>query len=261
MKEELCQAFCNSISVRSVPTGLAISTTVASIDGDPIGFYIVGPMEDGRYKIEDSGLVVPALYAAGADLENETRKQAFDVLLSENSASYDHESMEIVSEPMVKADVPGAALRFVSLLLHVSDLSLMAHDKAASTFKNDATVRLRERLPENAIIQEGGSLSDESPDWEPDLVIRADSREPVALFLVQTDHRALEAMLLKADIDKANARGRVVALLENVGSITKKIRVHAANRLDVVPIFSGDEATAINRIATEALGRRRGVLH
>ena len=86
MKEELCQAFCNSISVRSVPTGLAISTTVASIDGDPIGFYIVGPMEDGRYKIEDSGLVVPALYAAGADLENETRKQAFDVLLSENSA-------------------------------------------------------------------------------------------------------------------------------------------------------------------------------
>lgn len=260
MKQEICKAFCNSITVRDVPAGLALSTTVASINGDPIGLYVVGPLDDGRYRLEDSGLIMPSLFAMGADIENETRRQAFDEMLAEYNASFDEDTMEIVSDPLVMSDVPAAAIRFVSLLLRVSDLALMAHDKAASTFKNDARSRLIARIAQSADIQEGGALSDDLAEWEPDLVIRAPDREPVALFLVQTDHRAMEAMLLKADVDRANSPGSVVALLERENSISKKTRIRAHNRLDAVPIFDGDEASAINRIATEALGRR-GVLH
>ncbi len=260
MKDDICKAFCDTVSVREVSAGLALSTTVASIDGDPIGLYVIGPLEDGRYRLEDSGLIVPALTSAGADLENETRRQAFEDILSEYRASFDEDTMEIVSEPLVMSDVPGAAIRFISLLLRVSDLAMMAQEKAASTFKNDATTRLLERVANEAEVQEGGTLSDTLSDWEPDLVIRTTSREPVALFLVQTDHRALEAMLLKADVDRTSAPGSVVALLERENSISKKTRVRAHNRLDAVPIYDGDQTSAINRIATQALGRR-GVYH
>lgn len=75
MKERICKAFCDTVSTRKVPAGLAVSTSVASINGDPIGFYIVGPLEDGRYRLEDSGLLMPYLQAVGSDLENQTRRE------------------------------------------------------------------------------------------------------------------------------------------------------------------------------------------
>jgi hypothetical protein len=61
MKEELCKEFCNQIQVRQVPSGLAVGTSFIGPDGDPIGFYVVGPDDSGRFRIEDSGATVPIL--------------------------------------------------------------------------------------------------------------------------------------------------------------------------------------------------------
>lgn len=259
MKDRICKAFCDTVAIHDVPVGLAVSTTVASINGDPVGFYIVGPLDDGRYRLEDSGLLVPYLHAAGADFDNQTRREAFDELLAQHHAAFDEDIMEIVTEPMVQADVPSGALRFVSLLLRVSDLVLMAQEKAASTFKDDAAHRIKERLAGQARIREGEPLSASLSDWEPDLVIEAEPRDPVAVFLIQTEYRILEALLLHSEAINAGAAAKVVALLERESSISQKTRIRAHNRLDVVPIYEGDEQSAINRIAVEAVGRGRAL--
>ncbi len=260
MKERICKAFCDTVSTRKVPAGLAVSTSVASINGDPIGFYIVGPLADGRYRLEDSGLLIPYLQAVGSDLDNQTRRETFEALLYEHHAAFDSESLEIVSEPMIESEIPGAALRFVSLLLRVSDLAFMAQDKVASTFKGDAANRIKESIGGRALIREGEPLSGPLSDWEPDLVIEAEGRDVVAVFLVQTEHRILEAMLLHSDALKAFEPARVVALLEKESSISQKTRIKALNRLDAMAVFESDEQSAINRIATEAVGRRQ-MLH
>ena len=263
MKEEICRAFCDSISVRTVPAGLALSTTTASINGDPIGFYAIGPLDDGRYRLEDSGQIVPFLYAVGADLENEMRRETFDAILAEGSSVLDTETLEIVSEPILQSDLPSAAVRFVSLLLRVGELANLTQERVANTFKHDATNRVAERLAKIASdvkVRTDGSLSESLADWEPDLVIETEDRSPVALFLIQTDHRALEARLLQADADRNSVPVSVVGLLERESSVGRKTKVRLNNRLDAVPIFGGDEESAINRVAIEALGRQK-VLH
>lgn len=262
MKDQICKAFCDSVSIKSVPAGLAISTNVASIDGDPIGFYAVGPLQDGRYRLEDSGLLIPHLHAAGADFDNNTRRETFEDLLRSESATWDSDTLEIVSEPMTKNEIPGAAIRFVSLLLRVSDMIFMAQDKAASTFKDDASALINERLEGKAIIREGEPISSNLSDWVPDLVIDVDKRESVGVFLVQTDNRILEAMILHAEAVRTSSDAKIVALLEREASVTAKTRVKALNRLDSLMVFDGDEGGAIDKVATLAIGRNtQAVLH
>lgn len=260
MKHEICKAFCDSITVREVPAGIALSTTVASINGDPIGFYAI-EMPDGRFRLEDSGLIIPYLYAVGADLENDARREMFEEILNENNAIFDDETLEISSQPVFRDDLPNAAVGFVSLLLRVSDLSVLSQEKVASTFKMDATMRLKERLAGQATLREAEPVSATLAEWEPDVVIEAPSREPVAVFLVQTDHRALEALLLQADAEKLHSPLSVIALLERDTSVSKKTRVKVANRLEAAPIFDGGEMDAIDRIARSALGKYAQALH
>ena len=257
--QQLCEAFCDSISVRTVPAGLAISTTVASIDGDPIGFYVRGPMQDGRYRIEDSGLLIPRLHALGADFENETRRDTFYGLLNEYGASYDEDSFELVSEAVIKSEVPGASLRFVTLLLRVGDLEFMAQEKAASTFKHDAAAQIKRLIGQRATIRESEPVSTDLSDWEPDMVLEAQGRDPVGVFFVQTDTRILEAMLLHTESLQKGIPASVVALLEKENSVSRKSGLKARNRLDAVPVYEGDESVAIGRVIREAVGREQYV--
>lgn len=254
MKEKICEVFCDSVSVRQVPAGLALSTTVASVNGDPIGFYAVGPLSDGRYRLEDSGQLVPFLYAVGADLDNEARRQIFEDILDEHSATFDEETLEIISEPIPESEVPGASLKFVSLLLRLSDLAYLARERVASTFKHDATSRLKENLGGKANFREDDPFFDTPLDWEPDMVIEAPDRNPVALFLTQTDHRVMEAMLLHADARAQTVNVTVAALLEREGAVSRRTRIRAINRLDCIAIYDGDEQGAIEHIASAVLG-------
>ena len=73
MIKELCDAFCDALTVRRVPCGLAVTTPFVSQDADPIGFYIVeSAAERGKFRLEDDGTQVPLLEASGIDLMRET---------------------------------------------------------------------------------------------------------------------------------------------------------------------------------------------
>ena len=255
MKEELCQAFCGELSIRTVPAGFAISTAFDNVYGDPLGFYVVGPDHSGKYRIEDDGASVAFIEATGADLKSKTRAEAFNELLSEYGIIYDEESGELITEPLIENQIPKQAIRFIAFLLRVQDMVLMAAERAASTFREDAMRVIEEKLGSQTTITENEAVNEALSDFPADVVIRAKNRDPVAVFFGLSDQKVTEAILLHmAATYEAKTPCSVVALLEKERSISQKTMQRAVNRLAATPIFRGDEGHSIDRIAREALG-------
>lgn len=258
MKEELCKEFCNQIQVHAVPAGFAVGTEFMGLDGDPIGFYIVGPNSQGQFRIEDNGSTVLILESSGADLELESRAELFGELLSEYHATYDDERGELKTDALPARDVPKAALRFVALLLRLQDMMLLVRERVENTFRQEAMRDLRAAIGTRAEIAEDDVIDDELSEFKADVVIRARDAYPVAVFFVMSDAKLYEAMLLQSEADnKAHIPCKVVALMERgEDSVSKRVFNQAMNRL--VPLrYRGNQQDAMARIVREAETSRR----
>lgn len=254
MKEQLCKAFCDSISVRDVPSGLAVSTGFAFPDGDKIGFYLSNGA-DGGFAIRDSGLVFPTLEASGLDLKNDHRADAFASLMREYGVVLDDEDREFGILDVAEENLPAAALRFVSFLLRVGDLLRLAEDRVASTFRHDVEIMLRTQIGDRAVIVENSPLTPELSDFSPDFTITAPDRRPVGIFLGTSDSRVLQALYMQMRAEhETHVPVSIVALLEREKVVSAQVRQQATNRLSAVTHFRGDEAGAIARIAKEVSG-------
>ena len=247
MKEELCRAFCNEITVRSVPAGLAISTAFRRSDGDAIGFYVIRhPQRAGLARLEDDGQTRPHLEATGVDFETQTRAKAFATILAEYGAEYDEDEAIIHTPEMPEHELPRAAIRFVALLLRLADFQLLTQEHIESTFKEDATKRIKQTVGDRAVILENVPISDSLAEVIPDLVVTAPKRTPVAIFLSQSAMRVQDAIFLQmAALYEAKVPLSVVALLETEGTLTSHMHRRARNRLSAVTTWEGDQVAAI----------------
>lgn len=258
MKDELCRAFCNEITVKEVPAGLAVSTPFRRSDGDAISFYVVCDAAlPGFARLEDDGQTIPYLEACGVDFETQTRVKALDALLKEYSAELDEAEALIHTPNMREAELPRAALRFVALLLRLSDFLLLREEHVESTFKEDAAKRIRDSIGDRATIERDHLVSDRLTEIVPDLVIRAEKRDPVAVFFAQSAPRVYDAIILQmAALYEAKQPLSVIALLEAESSVSREMVKRASNRLSAVTFWNGDEISAIQRIEREVVGAR-----
>ena len=261
MKDLLCKAFCDQISIRQVPAGLAVSTAFTLSSGEPLGFYVVGPDPSGRYRLEDDGTTLPMIEAAGIDLDTQTRSEALAELFAEYGAVHNAETGEISTPPLPEGQIPGKALLFSALLLRLQDIALLTPERVANTFREDAIKAIKAALEDRATIYE-----DQAPasgiEFPADLLIEAPNRPPVAVFLAMSEQRVLEAVAVHMSvIYEAKVDCSVIALLDKDTTISRRVRRHASNRLTAMPIFSGDEAAAAQRIAQEVLGRAARTVH
>ena len=258
MKDELCKAFCDDLTVRDVPDGLAVGTGFLREDGDAIGFYVVRHASSlGLYRLEDDGATVSYLEACGVDFTTDTRARAFNELLAEYGAGYDLEEATIHSAFLTEQDLPKAAIKFVALMLRVPDFLLLTQERVASTFRDDAVKHIKSRLSTRARIVENEPVSPTLTEVTPDMVLTAQGRTPVALFFGTSAQRVNDAVFLQmAAMYEAEMELSVVALLESDTAITQELRRRASNRLGVVPVYRGDETAAIGRIEREVLGDR-----
>ena len=256
MKEALCKAFCGDLTLTDVPVGYAVNTTFRRDDGDSVGFYIVrDERRPGVFRIEDDGTTIPSLEAAGVEFSTDARSEAFAALLDSHQVEFNEEEMLLHTMPMREADLPAAAMRFVSLMLRMSDFLLLTRDKVASTFKEDAAQLIKERLGDRAEIVEAEAISPSLQDTIPDMVLRAPNRRPVALFFGTSEKRVYEAILLQMQaLYEAHEDIAVVALLETDTVLNRDLRRRASNRLEALPTFRGDEIEAIHRVTREVLG-------
>lgn len=256
MKEALCQAFCGDLKLTDVPVGYAVTTTFRRDDGDSVAFFIVrDKIRAGTYRIEDDGTTIPFLEASGVDFSTDTRSDALSSLLNGHGVEFDEDEMLLHTANMSEADLPKAAMRFLSFMLRINDFLLLTKDRVTSTFKEDAAALIIKKMDGRAIVQQDTAVSPSLSDTIPDMVIRAVGRAPVAVFFGSSAQRVNDAVFLQMQaLYEIHEDVHVIALLERENVIPHDLRRRAANRLAALPIYRGDEPTAINRIEREALG-------
>jgi hypothetical protein len=262
MKNEICKAFCDEIRITEVPAGLAISTAFRRSDGDAIGFYVIrNPLMPGLAHLEDDGTTIPYLVAAGVDFDTQTRSKAFGAILEEYGAQFDEDEALIRTPDMPEQELARMSIGFAALLLRLYDFLLLTQDHVESAFKEDAKKRIRDAVGSRAKIVEDEVVSANLSEVKPDLIIRADNRDPVAVFLAQSAQRVNDAIFLQmAALYESQDSLSVIAMLEADTSISTKLRQRASNRLSAVPVFRNDEGQAVQRIVREAIGTA-GMIH
>lgn len=250
----LCKVFCDELLVRKVPAGLAVSTGYDWL-GEPLGFYVVGPNHAGLYRIEDDGKTMPMIEASVSNLDTPTRADALESMLSECGAYYEEDKGELATTFLREEQVPRAAMSFIGLLLRLQDLVLLTPERAASTFREDASKSIREAIGDRASISENESISPNA-EFPADMIIRATGQTPVAIYLAMSEQRVLEAVVAQlSTLYESQIACSVIALLEKPTSISGKMLRHAANRLTALPIYEGDNRAAVQRIQREVLGQ------
>lgn len=254
MKIELCEAFCNDITVTEVPAGLAVSTAFKRDDGDRVSFYVV-ETEDGALRLEDDGATIQQLEAAGVDFETDTRRRGLESLLSSINAHFDQTDGTIKTASFPESELSTRALAFVGVMIRMNDFLLLTQEKVASTFKEDAAEAIRAEIGDRAKIREGEAVGPRLSEVTPDMIVEADGRPPVAIFFGNAAGRVHDAIFLhQTAMYEVKQDVSVVALLEQDNSIPPDLRRRASNRLATVPVFRQDEGAAVARITREALG-------
>lgn len=254
MKEILCEAFCNDVTVTAVPAGFAVGTAFRRDDGDRVSFYIVRG-DNGLLHLEDDGDTLPSLEAAGVDFETETRARALQTLLDGVGGFFDADNAIIRTRPFPEKELAEKAIDFVAVMLRLGDFLLLTPERVASTFKEDASAKIRESIGLRASIRENQPVSPTLSEVTPDMVIEAENRSPVAVFFGNTASRVHDAIFLQmAATHEAKLGLSVVALLEDDHSVNNDLRRRASNRLATVPVYRQDEEAAVRRIQREALG-------
>lgn len=254
IKDDLCKAFCGGLTVQSVPAGYAIGTGHTGMGGDHIGFYVIGPDLDNKYHIQDDGLTISAIEAAGADLGNKSRLASFNELRDQYSVEFDKDDGELKTASVEPSEIGVEALRFMAFLLRVQDLILTSTERTLSTFREEAASLIRSIAGDRASVIESYVVSEKLKDFPADLGIVSDGRPPVALFFGTSELSVMEALLLQSYAEKEHVNCAVITLLETESSVSKKMRQRANNHLAAVPNFRDDEEAACKRIVREAIG-------
>ncbi|HVC54034.1 MAG TPA: DUF1828 domain-containing protein [Stellaceae bacterium] len=267
VEEALCRAFCDGITVSKVPAGLAVSTGFEDASGDRIGFYLVSDKSTGLYRIEDDGALVPTLVATGVNIFKGARAKVFQSLLAQGRIEFDEASSELRTGLLSETEIPAAAMRFVALLMRVASLSSTSPEMVSASFREDAISRIKADLGASFEIKEDEPVDAALAEFEPDLLLTAVGKNPVAVFVAVSDQRIYEAILMQmAANHEAHVSCSVVALMdrENSRLTTRKMRQRARNRLGAAPDFYGEEGVAVHRIAQEAdraFGTYLGPIH
>tara|TARA_R110002110_G_scaffold415748_1_gene654846 strand:+ start:84265 stop:85056 length:792 start_codon:yes stop_codon:yes gene_type:complete len=254
IQQLLCDEFCGALTVRKVPVGYAVGTGYDGPEGDPLGFFVVGPDASGKFRVEDDGLSIALIESHGVDLSSKTRGEAFRSLMDEYNVLFDDDTGELGTEPILESQLANVAMRFVAFLLRVQDLVLLSQERVASTFREDATNLIREKIGSRAEILEEHIINQELGEYAADIAIYAPGRPPVALFFGTSDAHIYEALLLQSYAENKEIPCSVVTMIETQRSISQKAFVRANNHLDAVPIFRGTEDDAIGRLSKEVFG-------
>jgi Domain of unknown function DUF1828 len=253
LKRILCSTFCGGIIVNPVSTGYAISSVFEDNSGDRISFYLT-PSDEG-FQIEDDGSYIAHLIARDIPIDQGTRGQLLEAILSQSDAFVDPDTFEIRTPVFPESEVPRRVVDFLSSMIRVRDLELITREVVRSTFREDAINAMTLALGHAAELNEDESISKEFSDFPADLIIRplpsAPKSKAGAVYFVTATDKLNEALLLKMESERLHRDDfEVIALVEEpeMRLINRKKFQRAQNRALAMPIFREDEDGAMNYI-------------
>ena len=252
MKRDLCEAFCSEMHVERVPAGWAVQTPYRLPDGDPIMFFIMRT-KDGVSRLEDDGATIAGLEMQGASMDAKgSRYEAFRNLLAAHEADFDADEGVIRTADMPDGDIPGAAVKFMALMLRVHDLTLLSTERVMQTWRDDAMADLHKRFDPVATVEENALAVPGRGALQADAVIRQGDAPPVAVVMATSNAKGLQALVLKMELEKYQGQDvAVVLLLERAkdNPLNEPTYALAQSRLDGVHTYRGAELDAMTAIA------------
>ncbi|MCA3446215.1 MAG: DUF1828 domain-containing protein [Rhodobacter sp.] len=254
LQQRICRAFCAEVRVNPFRGGFGVSTPFAdALTGDPIGFYVVGPQPGHTFKIVDDALTVARFESEGATLDSKQRLANFQEVLSIYGGAYNEDSGELAIPDVLDGDLERKALDFMALLLRLQDMTQQTQERTRNSFVEDVARRLDALEVDGLSVESGVPVFPDSKEVIPDFVLRkAGHNKPLALFLARDNEKLWQAMHLQMSAEYEIRRPvAIVVLLESGSTGAQKMRDKAANRIDAVTNWKGDEGAAINRILRE----------
>jgi len=253
----LCRIFCEEITVRPVPDGLAVSTQFADSSGDRITFYAV--QSDGGWRLEDDGDYLANLVARDVPFSEGMRLALFNGILDDGGAYWDEQTLVIKTPVFADSEFKARVIPFLSALIRVRDLELLNRENVRSTFREDVIRKVQECYGDQVEIDEGGAVVPDFSEFPADLVLRPRSPEarPAAIYLVTSNDKLNEALLASQEAAHAGRTDfKVIGLIEDrdMRAIGKRQFQRATNRRLSMAIFRGDENSAV-----ASVGRDMGI--
>lgn len=195
--------------------GYAISTPFKGGDGDALALYLRrNPSNPTLVRLEDDGGTVAALQEYGAGLDNEQRAAEFNRLLDEHGCLFDEEEYLIHTEYADEQKAPAMFLKFMSLMMRVTDLKMLSRDRVRETFKADLQEFIEELFRGTARVERDASPSGDLRDYVADVVVST-AETKLAIYAGTTEVKALEALVLWQELSRQGIGGIIpVVILE-----------------------------------------------
>lgn len=214
--KDICGTFCDGLAMREVPIGYAIRTPFKSGDGDAVALYLRrDPAVPTRFRLEDDGGTISALQEEGFSLENEQRAAEFERLLAEHGCLFDEAEYLIHTDYMDEAKTPAYFLKFMALMMRVSDLRMLSRERVRDTFKADLQEFVEEVFSGQAKVERDAAPEPTLSDYVADVVVTAAERK-LAIFAGTTEVKALEALVLWQELVRQGISNIVpVVILES----------------------------------------------
>lgn len=254
--DDICNAFCQPISLHRIPIGYVLRTPFRRADGDPIAVYIRRDETtlQEQYRLEDDGQTIGFLETSGVDLDTETRMQALADLMREYNAYYDQDEVVIHTEYMSEFEIPVACVRFTALLVRILDLLLLASNRVRSTFREDLIEIAKRQFGEGA-IEINKPLLVSMKDYVVDIIVRAPDQRALAIFAATSEIKALEALLFQFECERRDIT-TVKSMLVLESAKPRDIRTRTLSRVinsDLTLASMDGEEIAIRRKMQESL--------
>ena len=241
------------MEVHPVPSGFAVSSAFEDSSGDRISFYIA-ETPDG-YQIEDGGDYLANLVARDIHIESGMRGELLEAILREGGAFWDRDTFEIRTDSFDRSKLAPRAIAFLSALIRVRDLALLSRERVRSAFREDFLRAAVERFGSTVFIRESIAPANDLAEFPADVVLRPlASGRAAGIYLVNSNDKLNEALLARRELDdQPHLDVGIVALLEepDFKNISRRRFQRAQNRGLAMPIFRGDEGSALDFIARQ----------
>ncbi len=252
-KQQLCEAFCDRVSVKSVPIGYAIRTPFFRSADDPLAIYarrLHG--ENGYFRLEDDGQTVAFLEATGADLDSQTRFEMFVSILRDENALYSETENLIHSRPLAEDQLAATCIGFSEMLLRICDLSVLSTNRVRNTFKDDLIALVEQQFGSRSTIELNVPIEAGLKDYIVDIVVRGLDGRSLAIYAGTSELKALEALLFSRETaSRAMTKLRTMLILEQAkpAEIKERTLSRVMNSEIILASMDGEEIAVRRKMA------------
>ncbi len=249
LRDQICHALCDDFIVSPVPIGFAVKSPFKWYSGDNLVFYV--RMQNGQLRLEDDGATYGELQAMGVDFSSDTRLDVLAALLKEHEVEFDQSEFLFHTRWVSDNSVGVETARFLSFMNRLQDLLFWTYDRVASTFADDLYNALKAHFVGKAEVVRNEAPVVDLSDYPADIVVRHQSGKVAAIFPVNREQKALEAILFSKEMELREASNIVPFMVYEdfeTSNISKRTKSRALNSDLELATWDGGSKEVISKV-------------